>query len=513
MADDIARLGFDIDSAPAGSAARELLKLDAAAAAVAASTAKMEAAGRGANGRFRSMSKFARENADSVRRLASEFNSGMAAQLNYASAVERLTEAIRLGVVADNEKEAAMERLKAQYLGNASAVEAIRQKYIPLYAASQQLEQSQREIEQAMKQGWLTAAQGEAALERLKSEYIATSAGASTYANSMRRVNNIQSSVGNQFAQLNDIVVTSWGGMSPALIGMQQGMQMVQGYAGQSLPQALATLRVAFAQLLNPTTLIVVGLTAGTAALIQWGMSAIGSAGDTKALKNAMDSLEESTSELQRYTDLLNKSYAELRGEFGENAHQARELFKVMSMLSQLEAMDRMVEVTEAVSDNFEDMAQRIERINFAKLENAERVVARQQRLLNEEMGVTEDQARSLLSAQNAVNDAITSTEKLSAMRGLFDAIVAVRDETGKVPDALRPLAIEIGRAIERMQILETRSSDAEEATRSIFEVAVSGDWLDPAIKQASVLANMLYTDGSLEKRAVQSEPNRRRWK
>jgi hypothetical protein len=73
----------------------------------------------------------------------------------------------------------------------------------------------------------------------------------------------------NLAAQFQDIGVTAAMGMNPLQIALQQGTQMAMIFqaTGQSLGKTLAG---AFASVLSPLTLVVIALTAGAAALIQW---------------------------------------------------------------------------------------------------------------------------------------------------------------------------------------------------------------------------------------------------
>lgn len=284
---DVASLVFDIDSTQAAGAARELLKLESAAGRAATGAAKLETTYRGADGRFRSAASAARENAREIETLAGKYNTGMAAQLAYARAQGEVARAVQLGVVAADQKDAVLERLSAQYL--------------------------------------------------------AASGAAQRYAGAMAGVNNIQGSVGNQFAQLNDVVVTAWGGMNPALIGMQQGMQMVQGFAGQSLPQALGTLRGAFAQLLNPTTLVTIGAVALGAAIIQAGTSLFSSSSDAKTFGDALGDAESAIADINKASMALSSGgLDELGKKYGTINQYVRELVENQRIIAVAEGVKQL---------------------------------------------------------------------------------------------------------------------------------------------------------------------------
>lgn len=76
-------------------------------------------------------------------------------------------------------------------------------------------------------------------------------------------------------AQFQDIGVTAAAGMSPLMIGLQQGSQIAGAMeqAMQGGATATAALGMAFRSLLSPLTLISVGLTVLVSAVIQWAFS------------------------------------------------------------------------------------------------------------------------------------------------------------------------------------------------------------------------------------------------
>ncbi|WP_377299668.1 phage tail length tape measure family protein [Rhizobium sp. SGZ-381] len=106
--------------------------------------------------------------------------------------------------------------------------------------------------------------------------------------------------------QLQDIVTTAAGGMSPGLIGLQQGSQLAGSFAGMGLKEVGATLAGAVGGLLSPVSLIAVGLTAATAAAIQFGSQALS---PVKTMDDAVKAHADNV-------DLLRKRY----GELGETA-------------------------------------------------------------------------------------------------------------------------------------------------------------------------------------------------
>jgi hypothetical protein len=113
----------------------------------------------------------------------------------------------------------------------------------------------------------------------------------------------------NAMFQFQDIAVTAAGGMSPGMIGLQQGSQLAGGFAGMGLKDAVTTTGAALAGLVSPLSLATIGLTAGAAAAIQFGIGLATSEEDTKKLDavlqnhgNVLKALEE------RYGTLIEKA-------------------------------------------------------------------------------------------------------------------------------------------------------------------------------------------------------------
>lgn len=98
---------------------------------------------------------------------------------------------------------------------------------------------------------------------------------------------------GNVAAQFNDIGVMLAAGQNPFQLAIQQGTQLSQALqqTGGGISGAAAALKSGFMAMLSPTTLLTIGVIAGGAALVQWGMSALGAANDTKPLEEAIRDL------------------------------------------------------------------------------------------------------------------------------------------------------------------------------------------------------------------------------
>ncbi|WPE22508.1 phage tail length tape measure family protein [Shinella zoogloeoides] len=231
----VASLGFKIDSTQASSAAVDLERLYAAAA-------KMETAAE-------SLTTSAGALAGALRRVGDETKKVPPVARPFQNQDEHVR-AFR----------AEIERLTV--------------KYQPLANAQKNYAAAVSEINRAHQLGIINAQQMQKALdgERLAFERLktsATTAGTAVKAANQNGVSGAQRAAGiNAGYQFQDVAVTSAMGMSPLMIGLQQGTQLASVLAAMERP--VMGLGAAFASIISPVTLVTVGLTAGVAALIQY---------------------------------------------------------------------------------------------------------------------------------------------------------------------------------------------------------------------------------------------------
>ena len=391
---DMATLVYEIDSSAARSAATDLAKLNDASARAAGGADKLNKSLRDSQGRFRSSLSVAKEYGSEVRSLAAKYNPALSAVYQYQQAQLELNRAVALGV--------------------------------------------------------LTQGQADAALSGVAAGMQRAAASAAGYAGSMRGVNNIQGSVGNQFAQLNDVVVTAWGGMNPALIGMQQGMQMVQGFAGQSLPQALGTLRGAFAQLFNPVTFATIAIVAGAAALIQWGTSALSGGEDTDAFKESIDALNASVTAVNEISKIYSADGLQsLKEKYGEvNA----EILAMVENQRQFAVNSAVEDARKAASLLLTEYDSLLNQVSLAEEASAE---------LTEELGLTSQQAYNLRFALQQLRDADSFDDQAAALRRVNEVLAVSSISTSELSGLIL---------------------DAESAMRQLAASAPEASWMNAAI-------------------------------
>ena len=192
-----------------------------------------------------------------------------AAQAKLAQTQQRVNELMGRAAVSGGATQAVMNRLSAAQTRLAEESEQV--------ARATQWYNAQLEMLQT-KSGSVTAG-----LNNISAALAQQGAAAQTAASGMRQVQMqqvdhvnqikdqtgaLRANSGNIAAQFQDIGVTAAMGMNPLMIGLQQGTQLSAVFA-QSGRNMGETLRAAFALVLQPSALLVIGLVAAVAALVQ----------------------------------------------------------------------------------------------------------------------------------------------------------------------------------------------------------------------------------------------------
>lgn len=98
----------------------------------------------------------------------------------------------------------------------------------------------------------------------------------------------------NIVSQFNDIGVMLAAGQSPMMLALQQGTQLNQVFMTMgSGRQVLSALGASFTAMINPMSLATIGIIAGGAALVQWGVSAFGATEEAKRLVESLKEIEQ----------------------------------------------------------------------------------------------------------------------------------------------------------------------------------------------------------------------------
>lgn len=187
----------------------------------------------------------------------------------------------------------------------AAQMEALRAKFNPLFAVSKRYEAELREIAQAEQLGAISAMEAAQARDRAAAS-LSSAATQARVAGTAMQTSTFHTA--NLAAQFNDIGVMLAAGQSPLMLAVQQGTQLNQVFAqmratGQS---AFAGIVAGIRSMISPMSIATLAIIAGGAALVQWGVNAVKSADNTGELKEAMDALKESTSELADDLEQIN---------------------------------------------------------------------------------------------------------------------------------------------------------------------------------------------------------------
>ncbi|MCM2293030.1 hypothetical protein NAC44_11925 [Allorhizobium sp. BGMRC 0089] len=260
-------LGFAIDSSQAASAASDLDKLTSSATRAEQAAAKVSGAGTRMSRGFADLNPALEKIIGSLGRLE-----------GFASSIDKRLDAMTSSAVRASKATAVLDQ---------SAVEAS--------TAYKQLEASLIAVTVAQKKAEAAQSGSLAMIEKQKASIASLNAEMAKLRNTPMPVqpnhqrpanSNFQTS--NIAAQLFDIGSTA-AFMSPTTVGLQQGPQLAQAFAGQSAKQALTGLAAGFAAIASPVSLAAIGLTTAAAAAIQFGSSMISAATQTVKLDDALE--------------------------------------------------------------------------------------------------------------------------------------------------------------------------------------------------------------------------------
>lgn len=488
---DIAALGFEIDSGPARTAATDLAKLNDAAVKASSGADKLNKTLRDSQGRFKSSYDVAKQYGSEVRRLADKYNPALSAVYKYQAAQIELNKAVALGVVTQGQANAALAKLQSGMVRNISEVEKLRLKYNPLYAASKQFEEQQEELQRALSLGAISVAQYDNALAALQAGMVRSGSAANGFSKSMGAAGQHTT---NLMFQFQDIAMMLAAGQNPLMLAMQQGTQVsgVFHQMKQSGQSAFQGIIGGLSAMINPLSLMTLGVIAGGAALVQWGMDAWGAEEKARTLDDAMGDISTSISEYSGYIATASLTTAELTEKFGVFSGEMREFSVFMAGLSLKDTLATFNEQSIILREG------------LGGIETGLANVAMAQTQLN---SISKDQDPELwLAARDALDlyqsNLDEAAKKLgilpSQAQGLADVLSGIKSD-GSMSDlanssaaALRyissitPNAMTIsgplGDAYRAMYKVHENAKQAAKSTQELAGSAPDGDWMNPAI-------------------------------
>lgn len=402
---DIAALGFEIDSTPARTAAKDLDRLAAAADKTERSALKLSGASR-----------------DLLRDESGRFMSAAQAAGKYGDEIEQL-----------------------------------RLKYNPLYAASKQFEAQQGELQRALALGAISVGQYENALATLQAGMVRSGGAADQFGQQMRNTGGYAS---NMMFQFQDIGMMLAAGQSPLMLAVQQGSQVVGIFeqmkgSGQSVG---GVLKSAFMGLISPTSLLTMGVIAGGAALVQWGMSAMGATENAQTFHDAVDKLETRVDELNESVGLLAvDNYDKMLEKYGTLNQAVYDNVQMIAGLNAQLISISQISLDGLFSENFGGyLTTRVDEMRIA-------------------FETTNDQAGHLVMLMNEVAAARGPDQLISSMTKLRDEMIDTAGGVNNLTTKQAEFVLEIERSIQKAIIAKNRLHEMEAA-------APDGTWMNPAI-------------------------------
>lgn len=197
----------------------------------------------------------------------------------------------------------------------------LRAKFVPLFSLERQHKANIEAIRTANRVGAISIREMTAAIETENKAHLQAVTALNANAEATQRLaasrrmaandNGGSFATANVAAQFQDIAVTSAMGMSPIQIALQQGTQLSAVFGPMGAAGAVRTLGAAFLSLVNPVSLVTLGLVGGTAAAIQYFSSLSDGAQDIDA--RLAEHLEHIEAIARGYDDAIAaaKNYAE----------------------------------------------------------------------------------------------------------------------------------------------------------------------------------------------------------
>lgn len=261
-------------------------------------------------------------------------------------------------------------------------------------------------------------------------------------------------SVGNLTAQFNDIGVMLAAGQNPLMLAIQQGTQISQVIGPMGAAGAVKALGAAFMGMINPVSLITLGSIAAGAAMVQW----LTDAGEKlPTLQDAVEELANAVDAYEMASKRATASTAELRGEFGAAAADARKMLAELAE-AELRATERAVQTANtALQDALQINAQRPE-------------IGDQGRLADFfDLSLWSKEARrninTVLDAFRGLDDAQGLQSQLEAAQTLQTRFKQVAEATGGISQAEDDVLSKISQqilAIQRLVALRAAAARAE---------------------------------------------------
>lgn len=384
----------------------------------------------------------------------------------------------------------ATETTIADQLRHGAALDELRARYNPLFAASRQYEAELHAIAEAEHLGAISALEAAAARERAAASLAPMPAQLGQIGAASRTA---AAYAGQLAFQLNDIGMMMAMGQSPFMLMIQQGPQVVQVFSqmragGLALGPAIG---MALRSILNPTALVTMAVIGLGAAAVQW-FTAAGE--EAVSLTDAVADLSDVTGSYETAVRRALTPMSDLRREYGDQAEAVRSLYLAQADLARLDAMAAMETSISAVTSKFENLHQLVFTLTSMSIDNGPlsgRALAfakQQVAAIREEFGLTADQATKLDAGLQQLGEASGPQEVGDALAMMREALMSVRDTSGRIPPEINAVAREIATAEVAARKLAGPLAESKYTAEAIAQLDL-GAGIRGASADASVLA------------------------
>lgn len=441
---DYATLVFDIDSTQARGAAKALGDLNSAAIKAANGSSRFEKSLRDVNGRFQSTDKYLASHRAEIEGLAMAYNPVLAAQIRYRDEAIKTAAAVKAGVITEQQRVDILQRTKTSLDATAGAAGRFGQ-----------------------------------------SQQVAT-----------HHVSNLS-------FQLNDIGMMMASGQNPFMLMIQQGAQVAQifGQMNAEGRKIGPTLAGAFRMFLNPTTLVTLALIGGSAALAQWGMSALSAGKDSRSFSDSLDSALDNISKIAAANkSLSSKGVEELGTKYGMITAEVRGLIEAQRDLATQSAQADFNQATDKLRSSLQGgwLASAFDNGRIAITASEKEAVKLDQTVnhLQRTLRINEDSARGMAETLSQAFNEKDPQEYARLVAHVRNYVLQVAAAGGDGAKAARLLAEELTKSEDAARQLNAQAGNMP----ANFSAAASAasritDELNRAVSAAARLAASAISD------------------
>ncbi|WP_123876548.1 phage tail length tape measure family protein [Fuscovulum blasticum] len=318
----------------------------------------------------------------------------------------------------------------ADTLRHGQALDSLRAKYNPLFAASRQYEQDLRDIAEAERLGAISAMEASAARDRAAAAMAPATGQMRGFSGATQQTGFYVTQLG---YQLNDISMMIAAGQNPFVLMMQQGSQVTQVFQmmraqGVGLGAAL---RGTFTAFLSPMSLATMAVIGFGAAAVQWLMS---SSEEALTFEEAMNRASEAVGRMQQNSASLSANGLEsLRAKYGEVTREIRHMIEAQDRADERAARRALTQA----SSEFTALAESSYIGSFFVGQNEATAVAN----LRNELGATLSEAIALNAALEALKNAGSPAEQANAYAMVAAALESIALRSGDASGEVGALA------------------------------------------------------------------------